>query len=180
MINLSPSVFRPTYCFSSRRFSVPSQPLVALAPSSCARSLPCWEMLLFRGSLVRNGLCHMMDDLHLTHHALLELVHCLILCLDKQDVVCYTAVSGFVFLRFFAPAILNPKLFNLRHENPVSIIITRLFTWQTIYFLHTCYILWQSPIVGRTLTLISKSIQSLGNIASPKVLLKACNMPCVL
>ena len=39
---------------------------------------------------------------------------------DKSDVVCYTAVSGFVFLRFFAPAILNPKLFNLRHENPVS------------------------------------------------------------
>ena len=41
--------------------------------------------------------------------------------LDKRDVVCYTAVSGFVFLRFFAPAILNPKLFNLRHENPVSL-----------------------------------------------------------
>lgn len=39
---------------------------------------------------------------------------------ESADVVRYTAVSGFVFLRFFAPAILNPKLFALRPENPVS------------------------------------------------------------
>ena len=37
---------------------------------------------------------------------------------DDED-VCYTAVSGFVFLRFFAPAILNPKLFQMRNEHPV-------------------------------------------------------------
>jgi hypothetical protein len=42
---------------------------------------------------------------------------------DEPDVR-YTAVSGFVFLRFFAPAILNPKLFQMRNEHPVSIIIT--------------------------------------------------------
>lgn len=44
-----------------------------------------------------------------------------IFCLDSDDEdVCYTSVSGFVFLRFFAPAILNPKLFQMRNEHPVS------------------------------------------------------------
>lgn len=46
-------------------------------------------------------------------------------------------VSGFVFLRFFAPAIVNPKLFEIRNDMP-------------------------DPMTRRTLTLISKSIQSLG------------------
>ena len=39
---------------------------------------------------------------------------------ENAEVIKYTSVSGFVFLRFFAPAILNPKLFGLRPENPVS------------------------------------------------------------
>ena len=30
----------------------------------------------------------------------------------------YLAVSGFLFLRFFVPAILSPKLFALREEHP--------------------------------------------------------------
>ncbi|XP_073255503.1 ras GTPase-activating protein 3-like [Porites lutea] len=59
---------------------------------------------------------------------------------DDND-VCYTSVSGFVFLRFFAPAILNPKLFQMRNEHANA---------QT----------------ARTLTLISKAIQSLGNVVS--------------
>ncbi|EDO43446.1 predicted protein [Nematostella vectensis] len=59
---------------------------------------------------------------------------------DEPDVR-YTAVSGFVFLRFFAPAILNPKLFQMRNEHP-------------------------DPLVARTLTLASKAIQSLGNLVS--------------
>ena len=42
--------------------------------------------------------------------------------LDKKDVVCYTSVSGFIFLRFFAPAILSPRLFHLRPEIPVSLL----------------------------------------------------------
>ncbi|XP_064393848.1 ras GTPase-activating protein 3-like [Halichondria panicea] len=62
---------------------------------------------------------------------------------DSQETVQYSAVSGFVFLRFFAPAILSPKLFHLRQEYP-------------------------SPVVARTLTLISKSVQSLVNIGGPK------------
>lgn len=36
-----------------------------------------------------------------------------------QDVR-YTAVSSFIFLRFFAPAILSPNLFHLRPHHPVS------------------------------------------------------------
>ena len=46
---------------------------------------------------------------------------CLSVCPPEQhNIVQYTAVSGFVFLRFFAPAILNPRLFQLRSEIPVS------------------------------------------------------------
>ena len=30
----------------------------------------------------------------------------------------YLAVSGFLFLRFFVPAVLSPKLFALREEHP--------------------------------------------------------------
>lgn len=55
--------------------------------------------------------------------------------------VCYNVISGFVFLRFFAPAILNPKLFE---------IIDQPIDAQT----------------NRTLTLISKAIQSIGNLVS--------------
>ncbi|XP_019863532.1 PREDICTED: ras GTPase-activating protein 3-like [Amphimedon queenslandica] len=39
---------------------------------------------------------------------------------EFEDEVRFTSISGFIFLRFFAPAILNPKLFGLRPENPVS------------------------------------------------------------
>ncbi|KAL5476310.1 hypothetical protein EMCRGX_G026236 [Ephydatia muelleri] len=62
---------------------------------------------------------------------------------DDGDSVQYTAVSAFVFLRFFAPAILNPKLLNLRRE-------------------------FACPVVARTLTLISKTIQGIGNIGAMK------------
>uniref|UniRef100_A0A671QAA0 RAS p21 protein activator 3 n=1 Tax=Sinocyclocheilus anshuiensis TaxID=1608454 RepID=A0A671QAA0_9TELE len=52
----------------------------------------------------------------------------------------YTAVSSFIFLRFFAPAILSPNLFHLRPHHP-------------------------DPCTSRTLTLISKTIQTLGSLA---------------
>jgi Ras GTPase-activating protein 3 len=50
--------------------------------------------------------------------------------------VCYYVISGFVFLRFFAPAILNPKLFEItdqqivRHANrqPIKLIIIIFIT----------------------------------------------------
>uniref|UniRef100_A0A8C4NBC2 RAS p21 protein activator 3 n=1 Tax=Eptatretus burgeri TaxID=7764 RepID=A0A8C4NBC2_EPTBU len=57
---------------------------------------------------------------------------------DDQDVK-YTAVSSFIFLRFFAPAILSPNLFHLRDHCPDQ---------QT----------------SRTLKLISKTIQAFGSL----------------
>lgn len=53
----------------------------------------------------------------------------------------YTSVSGFLFLRFFCPAILNPKLFGLLRDHP-------------------------RPKAQRTLTLIAKSLQVLANLST--------------
>ncbi|KAI1285888.1 Ras GTPase-activating protein 3 [Halotydeus destructor] len=61
---------------------------------------------------------------------------------DQRE-ICYSVISGFVFLRFFAPAILNPKLFEIT-DQPID------------------------PVVNRTLTLISKTVQTLGNLVSSK------------
>ncbi|KAI0134555.1 GTPase-activator protein for ras-like GTPase [Xylariales sp. AK1849] len=55
--------------------------------------------------------------------------------------VTYTSVSGFLFLRFICPAILNPKLFGLLRDNP-------------------------RPRAQRTLTLIAKGLQALGNLST--------------
>ncbi|QIW95664.1 hypothetical protein AMS68_001182 [Peltaster fructicola] len=55
--------------------------------------------------------------------------------------VSYSSVSGFLFLRFFCPAVLNPKLFGLLKED-------------------------MKPRARRTLTLIAKSLQTLANMAS--------------
>ncbi|KAF4519156.1 hypothetical protein B566_EDAN008218, partial [Ephemera danica] len=62
-------------------------------------------------------------------------------CFPENREVRYSVISGFIFLRFFAPAILGPRLFDL--------------TTETI-----------DPQTRRTLTLISKTVQSLGNLVS--------------
>ncbi|XP_067014375.2 ras GTPase-activating protein 3 isoform X2 [Anabrus simplex] len=67
---------------------------------------------------------------------------------DNNEVK-YSVISGFIFLRFFAPAILGPKLFDLTTEQIDS---------QT----------------NRTLTLISKTIQSLGNLVSSRSSQQTC------
>ncbi|KAG8529437.1 uncharacterized protein KY384_006074 [Bacidia gigantensis] len=53
--------------------------------------------------------------------------------------VAYSSVSGFLFLRFFCPAVLNPKLFGLLKDHP-------------------------RPRAQRTLTLITKTLQMLANL----------------
>jgi hypothetical protein len=60
---------------------------------------------------------------------------------DFLRTVTYTSVSGFLFLRFFCPAILNPKLFGLLRDHP-------------------------QPKAQRTLTLIAKSLQALANLSN--------------
>ncbi|XP_076324163.1 ras GTPase activating protein 1 [Tachypleus tridentatus] len=67
------------------------------------------------------------------------------LCFPNVREVRYSVISGFLFLRFFAPAILGPKLFDLSTD-PID------------------------PQTHRTLTLVSKTIQSLGNRVSCKSL----------
>ncbi|XP_053136296.1 rasGAP-activating-like protein 1 isoform X2 [Hemicordylus capensis] len=58
--------------------------------------------------------------------------------MENQDAK-YVAISGFLFLRFFAPAILTPKLFSLREQHADT---------QT----------------SRTLLLLAKAVQSIGNL----------------
>jgi len=60
---------------------------------------------------------------------------------DFLRTVAYTSVSGFLFLRFFCPALLNPKLFGLLRDHPL-------------------------PKAQRTLTLIAKSLQALANLST--------------
>ncbi|KAK0614974.1 hypothetical protein B0T17DRAFT_497767 [Bombardia bombarda] len=60
---------------------------------------------------------------------------------DFLRTVTYTSVSGFLFLRFICPAILNPKLFGLLRDHP-------------------------RPRAQRTLTLIAKGLQALANLST--------------
>lgn len=60
---------------------------------------------------------------------------------DFLRTVSYTSVSGFLFLRFVCPAILNPKLFGLLRDHP-------------------------RPRAQRTLTLIAKGLQALANLTT--------------
>ncbi|KAF0305369.1 Ras GTPase-activating protein 3 [Amphibalanus amphitrite] len=67
---------------------------------------------------------------------------------DNQEVQ-YCVLSGFVFLRFFAPALLNPKLFDLTQEQ-------------------------LDPQTSRTLKLISKTINSLGSCVGSRSSVVSC------
>ncbi|KAF8471191.1 hypothetical protein BDZ91DRAFT_791397 [Kalaharituber pfeilii] len=60
---------------------------------------------------------------------------------DLLRSVSYSSVSGFLFLRFFCPAVLNPKLFGLLKDHP-------------------------GTRAQRTLTLIAKSLQGLANMTT--------------
>lgn len=70
----------------------------------------------------------------------------------------YSAVSGFIFLRFFCPALLNPPIFGLYHGTcSVPAEFAGLLTF-TVEALH--------PRVQRNCLLITKCIQTLANQAT--------------
>lgn len=62
---------------------------------------------------------------------------------ESHEETPYLAVSGFIFLRFFAPAILSPKLFSLFDMHP-------------------------NRKIHRTLTIMAKVTQSVGNLVVPQ------------
>lgn len=85
----------------------------------------------------------------------------------KNKEVRYSVISGFIFLRFFAPAILGPRLFDITTEQIVRLSLKKetilvISSEIEIYY----YYLFQDFQTNRTLTLISKTIQSLGNLVS--------------
>ena len=78
---------------------------------------------------------------------------------EQIGVVKYTAISGFIFLRFFCPAILGPKLFDLMKEHPEMKTARYLVGWWPPWF--------DLPVVthdGLCQTLIAKSLQNLSNL----------------
>jgi len=58
---------------------------------------------------------------------------------DSRDDGCYIAITSFLFLRFFCPCILGPKLFGLLDDHP-------------------------GEVDGRTFTLVAKILQNLANL----------------
>ena len=77
---------------------------------------------------------------------------------DFLRTVSYSSVSGFLFLRFFCPAVLNPKLFGLLTGKSCS----------TTRALGRANVLADDikPRARRTFTLIAKSLQTMANMAS--------------
>jgi hypothetical protein len=72
--------------------------------------------------------------------------------------VSFSSVSGFLFLRFFCPAVLNPKLFGLMKGMLTPLIIHGL--------LSNSFLDDMKPRARRTCTLIAKSLQTLANMAN--------------
>jgi hypothetical protein len=80
---------------------------------------------------------------------------------DHLRTVQYSSVSGFLFLRFFVPAVLNPNLFGLM-KGGRRILIADAGIWR----LKKIYAGDLKPRTRRTLTLIAKSLQTMANMAT--------------
>lgn len=76
---------------------------------------------------------------------------------DFLRTVAYSSVSGFLFLRFFCPAILNPKLFGLLKGESSGRTKLPVLTMRSET---------PRPRAQRTLTLIAKSLQGLANMST--------------
>ena len=71
--------------------------------------------------------------------------------------VAYSSVSGFLFLRFFCPAVLNPKLFGLLKGKPLLGFFIPPADKTSDH---------ARPRAQRTLTLITKTLQTLANLGT--------------
>lgn len=84
---------------------------------------------------------------------------------DFSRTVSYSSVSGFLFLRFFCPAVLNPKLFGLlkgRFLRPPL----KGSTYLRIHLVTNVELDHARPRAQRTLTLITKALQTLANMTT--------------
>lgn len=81
---------------------------------------------------------------------------------DFLRTVTYSSVSGFLFLRFFCPAVLNPKLFGLLKSMAAHPSLKLLY----LDLLLTISPGHPRPRAQRTLTLIAKSLQTLANLST--------------
>lgn len=80
---------------------------------------------------------------------------------DLLRTVSYSSVCGFLFLRFFCPAILNPKLFGLLKGSSKTLSSLPVAQWLTDLCVDHPGVRAQ-----RTLTLIAKSLQGLANMTT--------------
>ena len=84
---------------------------------------------------------------------------------DFSRTVSYSSVSGFLFLRFFCPAVLNPKLFGLLKGRFPYLSLKK--GRSTLYSPVTNIALDHArPRAQRTLTLITKALQTLANMTT--------------
>ena len=149
-----------------------SLPQGAPALSSCAECLPCSEMQLSTGSQVRiipslQSSCLLLLPPPICPHCQTSLMLCAIL--QSVDLFSY----GSLPLLF---SIQNCSISDMKTRSVVSSIrhtlcpcVLQSLSSIEMSLLLIAFVFIQNPVVGRTLTLISKSIQSLGNIAAPKV-----------
>ena len=72
----------------------------------------------------------------------------------------HTSVSGFVFLRFFCPAILNPKMFGIVEGKEIFLFYL-IFKYLIFFF---PFIEHPTGQAARTLTLIAKVVQNMANL----------------
>ncbi|CAD6580969.1 MAG: hypothetical protein ASARMPRED_000386 [Alectoria sarmentosa] len=84
---------------------------------------------------------------------------------DFSRTVSYSSVSGFLFLRFFCPAVLNPKLFGLLKGRFPDCPLGRADPLCT-HIVTDIVLDHARPRAQRTLTLITKALQTLANMTT--------------
>ena len=85
---------------------------------------------------------------------------------DFSRTVSYSSVSGFLFLRFFCPAVLNPKLFGLLKGRFPHLPLRESTDLLRAHLVTDTASDHARPRAQRTLTLITKALQTLANMTT--------------